>query len=121
MKTGVIVLFHGSRAGDAEEAARRLCDDVARQGGHGMVEPAYLQHSRPGLADAVDAAVRRGAERIVIVPFFMLPGAHVTADIPALVETMRARYPAVGFSVTGPVGAHPLMATIVAELVQKQG
>ncbi|OGW42228.1 MAG: hypothetical protein A2X57_01420 [Nitrospirae bacterium GWD2_57_8] len=84
-----------------------------------MVEPAYLQHAQPGLADAVEAVVRRGAERIVIVPFFMLPGAHVTADIPAHVNSMRARYPAVEFSVTGPVGAHPLMATIVAELVGK--
>lgn len=120
MRTGVILLFHGSRAGDAEAAARRLCDDVGRQGGHGMIEPAYLQHARPGLVDAVDAIVRRGAGRVVIVPFFMLPGGHVAKDIPELIEKARKQHPGTEIIVTDHVGAHPMMAKIVEELVKKQ-
>ncbi len=119
MQTGVIVLFHGSRAGDAEAAARRLCEDVERQVGQGMVEPAYLQHARPGLADVVDALVRRGAGRVIIVPFFVLPGAHVAGDIPELIEKARKEHPGTEFIVTDHVGAHPMMAKIVAELVGK--
>jgi sirohydrochlorin ferrochelatase len=43
----------------------------------------------------------------------------VTRDIPALVDEARNAYPGIEIIVTDYVGAHPLMAKIVEELVNK--
>jgi sirohydrochlorin ferrochelatase len=71
----------------------------------------------PSLPDSAARCVAQGAGRIVIVPFFVLPGNHVVRDIPEQVKALRMRYPSVDFAVTGHVGGHPLMMTIVEDLV----
>ncbi len=82
-----------------------------------IVEHAFLQYVPPSLPDMVAHCVSKGAERVVIVPFFVQPGAHVAKDIPEAVEQLRRKYPRVIFSVTDHVGVHPLMTEIVKDLV----
>jgi sirohydrochlorin ferrochelatase len=55
----------------------------------------------------------------MIVPFFLQAGAHVTRDIPQLIERVRKQHPDIEIMVTGYVGAHPLMAKVVEELAGK--
>jgi sirohydrochlorin ferrochelatase len=62
---------------------------------------------------------RHGADNIVIVPFFMQAGMHVTRHIPDLVKKAQKRHPGVNIAVTDYVGAHPLMAKIVEDLVRR--
>ena len=58
-------------------------------------------------------------DRIVIVPFFMQPGAHVAKDIPVLAEKAKKQYPAIDIVVTDYAGTHHLMTKIVVDLVGK--
>jgi sirohydrochlorin ferrochelatase len=83
-----------------------------------VVEQAFLQYVPPSLEETVSRCVEQGAGRIIIVPFFVQPGAHVTRDIPKAVVGFEQRYPQVRFIVTGHVGGHPMMAQIVEDLVQ---
>lgn len=117
MKTAVIVLGHGSRQAGADAPLAKLAAGLRSSGGYAMVEQAFLQYVTPTLAETVAKCIAGGAERIVIVPFFLQPGAHVTRDIPEEVSAQGRKYPAVRFSVTGHVGGHPLMAKIVEDLV----
>lgn len=118
MKTAVIILGHGSRTGDADSSIRRVAADAKSNGGFELAAHAFLQYMRPHPEEVVEHFVRAGAGRIVIVPFFLQPGAHVTRDVPALASLMKSRYPDVEFVVTDIVGSHPLMATIVIERVR---
>lgn len=120
MKKAVIILGHGSRAEGAGEALVTLAAMMRGAEGRRRVEHAFLQYAPPALDDAVRRCTDQGASEIVIVPFFVQTGAHVTKDIPARVEELRKRYPAVRFRVTDHVGGHPLMARIVEELVTEQ-
>lgn len=117
MKTAVIILGHGSRHGGAGDPMAALADAVRPAGGRFLVAHAFLQYAPPTLAEAAASCVAQGAERIVVVPYFVLPGAHVARDIPEEVEALKKSYPGVRFAVTAHVGAHPLMAKIVEELV----
>ncbi len=117
MRTAVIVLGHGSRQEDAAGPLAALATDLRSRARYSAVEHAFLQYAPPSLTDAVVRCVEQGAARIVIVPFFVLPGNHVVRDIPEQVRALAARFPSVVFSVTGHVGGHPKMATIVEELV----
>jgi len=117
VKTGVIILFHGSRVKGSEEAVLRIIGEIRRRGGYSIVEGAYLQYASPSLGESIQTCVQQHAEKIVIVPFFMLSGAHVTKDIPAIVEKAKKQYPDLEIAVTDFVGSHPLMIEIVLDLI----
>ena len=104
----------------ADNAFRRITADVKKRGGYKIVEQAFLQNTPPGLMETIEACVRKDAGRIVIVPFFMQPGAHVTRDIPSLIEQARKDHPGVEVLMTDFVGSHPLMAEIVMDLIGKK-
>jgi sirohydrochlorin ferrochelatase len=89
-----------------------------KAGEFAVVEHAFLQYVSPSLQDVLSRCVGQKVDRIVIVPFFLQAGAHVTKDIPELVEKAHKQYPSVDIIVTGYVGAHPLMARIVEDLVE---
>ena len=119
MRTAVIILFHGSRAEGAGDTAQRIVAEVGRRGKFGFVTIAFLQHVKPALMEAVHACVQQHAEKIVVVPFFLQMGIHVTADIPALMDRVKKRYPELPIVATDAVGSHPLMAEIVVELARE--
>lgn len=120
MRTAVIILGHGSRREGAGDPLQGLASAVRQQGsGYTAVEHAFIQYSSPTVPEAIERCVQQGAERVVIVPFFVQPGNHVSKDIPSLVREARERHPSVVFQVTGHVGAHPLIIDIVSDLVRK--
>ena len=119
MRTAVIILGHGSRSTGSEAAVKAVAAEM-RHAGHAIVEHAFLQYVPPTPQDALGRCIEQKADRIVIVPFFLQAGAHVTKDIPELVERARKAHPGVEIVVTEYVGAHPLMAKVVEELVKQQ-
>ncbi len=118
MKTAVIILGHGSRSG-GDSTLDRVAASVKTRGGFEIVEYAFLQYVRPAPDEALDRCVRQGAERIVIVPFFMQQGTHVTKGIPVFVGRAKKQHPAVDIVVTDFAGSHPLMVDIVLDLAGK--
>lgn len=120
VKTAVIILGHGSRSVGADETIRRIAGEVKRSGDYASVEHAFLQYTKPTPRDALEICIKQKPARIVIVPFFMQSGAHVTRDIPELVEKAKKQHPGIDIVVTEYAGAHPLMAKIVEDLVKKQ-
>ena len=119
MEKAIIILGHGSRQADADSTIRRIAADIRSIGGFEIVAHAFLQHTRPGPEEALEQCVKEGADMIVIVPFFLQPGGHVSKDVPALLQKARGSYPRVAIHVTEFVGSHPLMARIVADLAEK--
>ncbi len=119
MKTAVIILGHGSKS-DGDPTINRIAASVKARGRFEIVEHAFLRYARPNPDEAVDRCVRQGATRVVIVPFFLHQGAHVTKDIPALVWRAKKQNPTVDFVVTDFVGTHPLMTDIVLDMAGKK-
>ena len=118
MKIAVIILGHGSRSAGAETAVQAVVASM-KKSGNDIVEHAFLQYVPPTPHEALERCARQNAGRIVIVPFFLQAGAHVTRDIPELVDEARKAYPGIDIIVTDYVGTHPLMAKIVADLADK--
>jgi len=118
VKTAVIILGHGSRNGGADDAVQRIVTEVRKNGGYEAVEYAFLQYVLPSPQQALENCIRQHAEKVVIVPLFMQPGAHVTKDIPAFVEKARKQHPNIEIIVTAFAGSHPLMTEIVLDLVE---
>ena len=116
MKRAVIILFHGSRAEGSGELVHRIITEVRRRGHFGIVAEAFLQNATPGLRESVSFCIQQHAEKIVVVPFFLQLGTHVTADIPLLVDEIRHGNPEIEIALTEPVGAHPLLVDVILDL-----
>lgn len=78
-----------------------------------IVEPAHMELAEPTIAQAFDRCVEQGARRVVVCPYFLLPGRHWNQDIPQLTQAAAARHSGIEFLVTAPIGLHPLMLQVV--------
>lgn len=116
-----MLLGHGSPLSDAN----RVLDDVAtaieRVGGYDRVHRAFLQFQEPDFATALDGLVSQGFSCITVMPYFLYSGAHVTVDLPALVQAAAAKYPEVAFTVAAPLGFHRSLVEIAIERIEEAG
>jgi precorrin-8X/cobalt-precorrin-8 methylmutase len=118
----IIVIAHGSPkigANNIKEAVRDLHATLHPGCPDDCIHVAYLQFARPDLPEAISLSVARGASRIIIHPLFLVPGIHVSRDIPALVEQARQDFPGVVFALTPPLGLSGLVIEAAAEKIRE--
>jgi sirohydrochlorin ferrochelatase len=119
VKRAVVILGHGSRSEGASDSILQAAARVRNSANYDVVVHAFLQHAPPSLGDVLEECIRQQVAKVVVVPFFMQPGAHVSTDIPELVKTVRRKYPQLKIVVTDYVGGHPLMVDIIEDLIKK--
>lgn len=119
MKTAIIVFAHGSSVETANEAVRAVTREAAQAGGFALTETAFLEMAQPDLPAAVEKMHAAGAERVVVVPYFLTLGIHLRRDLPRIVEEISRRYDGLSIEVTDPLDGHPALARIVQERAQK--
>jgi sirohydrochlorin ferrochelatase len=116
-KIGVVVVDHGSQRAESNSLLLDVAALFQHHSGFPIVEAAHMELAEPSLPTAFDRCVERGAELVIIHPYFLLPGNHSTHDIPALAARAAERHPQVGYLVTAPLGLHPLMAEIMSQRI----
>jgi sirohydrochlorin ferrochelatase len=92
--TGLVIVDHGSRLDAANAIVETFCVVVwSLSGGRFVaIQPAHMELATPSLDDAVAACVERGAERVVVAQFFLVPGRHSSVDIPKLATDAAATH-----------------------------
>jgi sirohydrochlorin ferrochelatase len=58
--------------------------------GRPVVFPAHMEIAPPSISDAVASCVAAGARKVVIAPYFLSQGRHITEDVPALAAAAAA-------------------------------
>jgi len=90
----LLVVAHGSRREASNEEVRALVQRMARQPGpFDRLEAAFLELAEPSIPEGIRRLVEAGAEEVVVVPYFLSAGRHVSQDIPRLVEAARRAHP----------------------------
>jgi sirohydrochlorin ferrochelatase len=117
--TGILLLAHGSREGDTEKTMRTITEYVKAELQNDMVEEAYLQFRDKNLRTGLLGLMERGAEKIIVIPYFLFEGVHIKEDIPAEIKEFCAEYPHVEISMGSTLGADKRLAEIVADRVRQ--
>lgn len=123
-QTGVIILAHGSRGErgtvEVSETLRRVTEGVKPLLPLGVeVIGAALQFNHPTLEEAVESLVVEGVHRIVIMPYFLFSGRHITEDIPQLVEKLKRLYSDRQFMTANPLGLEEHFIGSVAKRIEE--
>jgi sirohydrochlorin ferrochelatase len=115
MKTAILLMAHGSRIPEANDAVREIAALVRKMTGYDIVEVAFREQHPPNIQQGIDACVTQGAERIILLPYFLYMGAHVQEDLPEEMAQAKQRYPRVVFAMGKHLGVHKKLAEVVVE------
>ncbi|MHB1418431.1 MAG: sirohydrochlorin chelatase [Bacillota bacterium] len=115
-KLGTLFLGHGSRVSEANAVLIEICRQIVeKKNGIGFFRVAFLQFGQPSLEEAIQSMVEDGAEQIMVVPVFLVPGNHIISDIPALLEHCRAAHPGLKIFFAENIGADHRIADILID------
>jgi sirohydrochlorin ferrochelatase len=115
MRDALLLIAHGSRQDEANADLHHLAAELGRRGGFAVVEASFLELAEPGIEEGGASCVNQGAERVVLVPYFLSAGVHVRRDLTTARARLAARFPAVDFRLAEPLGRHPLLLDVVTQ------
>jgi sirohydrochlorin ferrochelatase len=118
MKTAILLIAHGSREADANADLHHVADCLRRRG-EAIVNASFLELAEPGILEGGRRCVQAGAERVVLVPYFLSAGVHVRRDLAQAHQELAKAFPEVEFVLAEPLGRHPLLVEVVAERVRE--
>jgi sirohydrochlorin ferrochelatase len=114
-KTALVLIAHGSRQTEANADLFHVVVEMRRRRSDTIVEAAFLELADPSAETSAARCVRRGAERVILLPYFLSAGIHVQRDLTALCRRLSSAHPGVEFLLAKPLGRHPLLLEAVAD------
>jgi sirohydrochlorin ferrochelatase len=106
MKTAILMMAHGSRIAEANDAAREVALIVR-------------EIHEPNIQQGIDTCVSRGAGRILLMPYFLFMGAHVRHDLPEEILEAQQRHPGLIMEMGCHLGVHRKLAEVEAERIDE--
>ncbi|PNU18849.1 sirohydrochlorin cobaltochelatase [Geothermobacter hydrogeniphilus] len=113
MKTAVLLISHGSRVAEANESLNKIADMVQEMSSAEFVEVAFRERQQPDIQAGIDACVARGAQRILLYPYFLFAGAHVLRDLPDEMARAGQRHRGLEMVLGKPLGVDRRLAEVV--------
>lgn len=111
----LLIVDHGSMRKEANLLLEDVADLLRNQKPGQIVHIAHMELAEPSIGQGIEACIRDGATEILIHPYMLSPGRHVTQDIPALVEESSRKFPQIKFTVTPPLGLHEKIGEVILE------
>src|ERR1700735_1208112 len=112
MKTALLLIAHGSRPAEANDDLLAMAEEMRQTGAYAMVEPAFLELAMPTIDLAGKRCVEQGAQRVILIPYFLSAGMHVRRDLTDARDRLAQEFTAVQWLLAEPIGRHPLLREI---------
>ncbi|MCW8822126.1 MAG: CbiX/SirB N-terminal domain-containing protein [Sulfurovum sp.] len=120
-KNALILIAHGSRKESSNSEVQNLMlkvEELTKEK-YQITQAAFLEFAEPSLDKAIELCIEKGATSIVILPYFLASGNHVSKDIPSLVKEMQNRNPDVNIRVTSHLGSTEGIASLLCTMALK--
>ena len=114
----VILIGHGSLRSASGASMIRIAARLRERGVAPVVEAAFLNYSRPTLAEVVEKVAALGVTTLTIQPYFLIAGAYVQNDLRALVNEVNGQFPTLTFQFAPVLGNHPALIDLAQRRVQ---
>src|SRR5262249_53245241 len=112
----LILFSHGSLLCGAGATLREHAERLRAGGVYRVVEVGFMNYSEPTFAEAVARCAAAAAARVVVVPYFLVPGKFVSVDLPQHIAAARAVWPDLEFVIADPIGYDPVLANAILTL-----
>jgi sirohydrochlorin ferrochelatase len=116
---GLVFIAHGSRNTISNQQIEILVKTVARntQEKYRYVSHAFLEFAAPSISDAVTGQIDAGINEVILFPYFLTNGNHVSRDIPEIVQTFKLKFPNINFIILPVFGSDPAIAALIQNIL----
>ena len=114
-RVALLLIAHGSRRAEANADLEAVAARLRERGHYPDVQPSFLELADPDIAAGGALCAGRGATDVILLPYFLSPGKHVTEDLTAARDGLAERFPAVRFALAAPLAGHPLLTDILEQ------
>jgi len=117
----LIIVAHGSRLDESNGEVATLAGEVEKlaKDHFDFVRFAFLQFTPPAFDTVIEGLAAEGVTQIIVFPYFIAAGSHVSLDIPALIERAAQENPGIEFRLTPHLGrVKGMNGFILEEVVQ---
>ena len=111
--TAILLIAHGSRQPSANDDLHAMAARLSASGEHPIVEACFLELAEPDIPTGGGRCVARGANRVLMVPYFLSAGVHLRRDLTAARDDLSTLHPEIEFRLGTPLGPHPLLDDLV--------
>jgi sirohydrochlorin ferrochelatase len=118
MSRALLIIDHGSRRAEAHTHLERIAREVQGRTADLQVYIAHMELGEPSIPQAIASCVADGATELIVHPLFLVPGRHLSEQIPRLVESAVSRYPQLRYEITEHVGSAPGLADLVLATIR---
>jgi sirohydrochlorin cobaltochelatase len=128
MKSGVLVVGHGSKLQFNKDLVVSTAAKMAKMNEFGPVTAAFMQLNEPDIKTGIHTLVSQGVDVIYVQPCFLASGIHLTEDIPGEIGLKKgAREPRmkvdgkdIVLRYCDPIGDDDRIAQILADRVRSR-
>lgn len=113
MLPAVLLIAHGSRVTAANRDLHLVADTLRASGEYQHVAASFLELAQPSIPEGGRECAASGASEVLMLPYFLSAGSHVTTDLERFRQELSAEHPHVRFVLCPHLGLHPLMLEIV--------
>lgn len=121
MNRAILLVDHGSRLPEANALLDGVAAALRGRRPDTLVEIAHMELAEPSLAAALAHCAERGAREVVVCPWFLGPGRHITRDIPQLVAQAVADHPGLSVRVAEPLGFDERLVDVLLARIDAAG
>ena len=116
--SALILVSHGSTTQRPNPTLSNICRSLRVRMPFNHVCLAYLGPKLPNLEDQMRRLKGVGVRRIVVLPYFLHEGFHVSEELPRLIRRFRRRWPDIHIRRTAFLGSHPALGDVCTELME---
>jgi sirohydrochlorin ferrochelatase len=114
--TALTLFAHGSLLAAANDAVRETAVRLEAASGY-FTEASFLELADPDLPRAVERLIGRGASEIIVLPYLLAPGKHLSRDLPRIVDQLREAHKGVHIRLAEGLDGHPALVDILLDRV----
>lgn len=120
MKKGVLILAHGSRRAQANEAVEKMVKRFRQSLASDMIELGFMELAEPDIPQGIQALKRKGCTDIFAYPYFLINGNHKMRDIPRIIRTALRRSNGVRLTLGGPLCENQRLYRVMEEDIEEK-
>ena len=118
-KEAVILLAHGSRVPEAGGGMECLAEHLREELPESIVETCYMSRLGPHFPEVFEKCVSRGAQKIILIPYFLHSGLHLVLDIPKMMQEKAQEFPGVQVILGKNLGFDECLVNLVRRRIEE--
>jgi len=119
VRTGLLLIGHGSRAEEAAKVLAEVAASLRRHFRKCVVEASFLEINQPDVPAGIDRLVAQGAGRILFVPYSPYLDGQVGRDLPEHIAAARTRHPGIEIRIAPHFGYDARLVDVCADRIHR--